>query len=59
MRLKNNPDCSLNKDCFGDGIPCTLCCFSRSEIERRKKLPLVLLPNGLWGKKVGKGKNYE
>ena len=57
--MKNpNPDCSLNKDCFNYGMSCKNCCFSVAEIERRKALPLVLLPNGLWGKKVGKEKPY-
>lgn len=33
--------------------PCRTCGFSFPEMERRRKLPLVKLDNGLYGKRVG------
>ena len=39
--------------------PCSECGWSYEEIERRKKLPLVPLRNGLMGKKVGRKRRSE
>ncbi len=49
--------CSLNiKESKCTRGPCDRCCWSYQEIERRRKLPLVKLDNGLYGKRVGR--NY-
>ena len=49
--------CSLDRkeDACTHG-PCERCCWSYEEIERLRKLPLVKLDNGLYGKRVGR--NY-
>lgn len=39
--------------------PCEGCPWSYAEIERRRKLPLVQLPNGLMGKMVGQKHKVE
>ena len=50
--------CSLNRQEEKCPLkPCEGCAWSFAEIERRRKLPLVKLPNGLMGKYVGK--TYE
>ena len=54
--VKSN--CMLGKEKCSDG-DCSKCGFSWKEDERRRKLPLVKLDNGLYGKRVGKRKRPE
>lgn len=50
--------------CGGCGAPgwrmtdCATCGFHKIEERRRKRLPLVILDNGLIGKYVGRTKHY-
>lgn len=51
-------NCTMNNaQC--NGRDCKDCGFSAGEMERRKKLPLVKLDNGLYGKRVGRHKRSE
>lgn len=53
----HNSVCSCDKDesnCVHS--PCEWCGWSYGEIQRRRELPLVRLPNGLLGKQVGRGR---
>lgn len=52
--VKSN--CMLAKGAQCSGTDCDKCGFSWKEDERRKKLPLVKLDNGLYGKRVGKAR---
>lgn len=55
-RVREN--CTM-KDAQCNGQGCRDCGFSVGEIERRKKLPLVKLDTGLYGKRVGKRRRPE
>lgn len=46
--------------CVGpNGAECRRCGFDAGEFKRRKSLPLVELPNGLMGKRVGSRENPD
>lgn len=49
-------NCMIGKNAVCNGSNCARCGFDWKEYERRKKLPLVKLDNGLYGKYDGK--NY-
>ena len=57
MELVESKICSLKiEEAKCPLKPCRGCGFSFPEIERRRKLPLVKLDNGLYGKRVGKAR---
>ena len=51
--------CMIMKGAACNGKDCSTCGFSWKENERRKKLPLVELDNGLYGKRVGRKQRAE
>ena len=53
--LTTDSICSINKNILTCPLcPCSECGWSYKEIERRRKLPLIEFPNGLYGKDVTK-----